>query len=175
MIAIKIKESCPVEGSKFFGAAFLPDKLIESDEFSFGEVFICQINLSELAPFDKKGLLPDSGWLYFFMDFDCKPVKGIVRYSESADAYTFFNEDAELDYDVETEYAVEFSDGEADNGVFAGHKKLYDNEVCLLKFTPDTLGDMDFLSGTNGSIMFVIDRESLSKRQFDKAFLINVD
>ena len=175
MIAIKIKDKCDITGSKFFGEAYLPEKWIEGDEFSYTEVFICQINLEEVAALDEQKLLPDKGYLYFFMDFDVKPVNGIVRYSESPDACTFFNEDAEADYDVETEYAIEFfKAGDAPAGLLAKHKKLYDNEVCLLKFTPDTLSDMDFLSGTDGAIMFVIDKEALKRREFDKAVLINV-
>lgn len=175
MIAIKINNACGVADSKFFGEAYLPESWLDSDEFSLTEVFFCQINLEDVAKFDEQKLLPDKGYLYFFMDFDCKTVKGIVRYAESPDAYTFFNEDAEVDYDVETEFGMDFYP--ADNaavGLLAKHKKLYENEVCLLKFTPDAFADMDFLSGTDGAIMFVIDKEDLKNKKFDKAFLINV-
>ena len=175
MIAIKIDNDGKLNGSKFFGEAFLPESWIAGDEFGCFEVFICQIDLEEVAPFDKNGLLPDKGYLYFFMDFDSKPVKGIVRYAESPDASTFFNEDADVDYDVETEYVVDFYGADdAPVGLLCRHKKLYDNEVCLLKFTPDSLADMDFLSGTDGVIMFVIDKDDLKNRRFENATLISV-
>ena len=175
MIAIKTENVRDVTDSKFFGEAYLPERWLDGDEFSLTEVFFCQINLEDVAKFDEQKLLPEKGYLYFFMDFDCKPIKGIVRFSDKPDAYTFFNEDAEVDYDVETDMGIGFyAADDAPVGLLCKHKKLYDNEVCLLKFTPDALPDMDFLSGTDGAIMFVIDKEDLKNRRFDKAFLINV-
>ena len=173
MIAIKIDDKAL--SSRFFGEAYLPESWLGSDEFSLTEIFFCQIDLEKIAPLNKSGLLPDKGYLYFFIDFDVTPVKGTVRYAPDPDALTFFNEGAESDYDVETARGITFYEAEtADNGLFEAHKKLYDNEVCLLKFTPNTLPDIDFLSDTDGAIMFVIDKTDLLNRRFDKAFLINV-
>ena len=75
MIAIKINNACGVADSKFFGEAYLPESWLDSDEFSLTEVFFCQINLEDVVKYDEQKLLPDKGYLYFFMDFDCKPVK----------------------------------------------------------------------------------------------------
>ena len=174
MISIKRASSAENVGGKLFGEAFMPEKWLENDEFSIGEVFFCQIDLEKIKAFDKDGLLPDKGFLYFFIDFDENPAKGVVRYSETADALTPFNEECELFYDVETEVPLELRSGESENGLLAYDKKLLDNEVCLLKFTPNTLDGVDFLSDVDGSLLFVIDKEALKKRRFDKAVLINV-
>ncbi len=175
MIAIKTKNVSEVADSKFFGEAFLPESWLDGDEFSLTEVFFCQINLEKVAKYGGQKLLPEKGYLYFFIDFDLKPVKGTVRYAENPDACTFFNEDAEVGYDVEKEVGIDFYVADdAPAGLLCKHEKLYDNEVCLLKFTPDAFSDMDFLSGTDGAIMFVIDKDDLENRRFDKAFLINV-
>lgn len=175
MIAIKIIDGDEITASKFFGRAFLPESWLGSDEFSESEIFFCQIALADLKGFEGAEVLPDEGYLYFFMDFDRRTVKGTVRFALSPDAYTFFNEQAEIDYDVETERLIGFYRADdADAGLLPRHKKLSDSEVCLLKFTPDRFDKMDFLSGVNGSIMFVIDAKDLKNRRFDKAFLINV-
>ena len=86
--------------SKFFGEAFVPEKWLYDGEFSPTEIFFCQINLEEAQNVEKCELLPQKGYLYFFFDFEDKIAKGIVRYSDSPDASTFFNEEAEIDYDV---------------------------------------------------------------------------
>lgn len=174
MISVKKTNNFREDGSKLFGEAFMPEKWLENDEFSIGEVFFCQIDLEKIKAFDKDGLLPDKGFLYFFIDFDENPAKGIVRYSEKADSLTPFNEDSELDYDVETEVPLAFSSAEGENGLLATHKKLLENEICLFKFTPNTIDGVDFLSDVDGSLLFVIDKKALEKLDFEKAFLINV-
>ncbi|MBR1890960.1 MAG: DUF1963 domain-containing protein [Clostridia bacterium] len=175
MIAIKTKPSDDEKAkSKFFGLADLPEVWLEGDEFSPTEILLCQINLEEISPFCGE-LLPKTGFLYFFMDLESSPVKGVVRYSEFVDANTLFNDGAEYDYDLLTPAVMEFSvEEKAENGLFSNEKKLLKNEVCLLKFTPDTLRGVDFLSGEQGSFCFLIDRSDLSKRFFDKAYLVNL-
>ncbi|MBO7368978.1 MAG: hypothetical protein J6U25_01675 [Clostridia bacterium] len=174
-IKISKSEQNDIESSKFFGQAFIPEKWLFGDEFSPTEIFFCQIRLADLNGLSPEGLLPEDGYLYFFFDFDCKPAKGIVRYSRNPDSYTFFNEGAELDYDVETEYPITFEAASvAENGMFLKEKKLVENEICLLKFTPDSFSGMDFLSGVAGCVCFVINEPDLLAGRFDKAFLVNL-
>ncbi len=176
MIAIKSKNAPLSENaSKFFGEALVPESFLNGDEIALGEVFLCQINLEELKAVSKETPLPDSGFLYFFIDFDFSPAKGVVRYALSPDCVTPLNEGSELDYDVETEIPISFSIAEeAENGLFSSEKKLHDDEVCLLKFTPSTLGETDFLEDVDGSLLFVIKKVDLKNGAFDKAYLINV-
>ena len=58
--------------------------------------------------------------------------------------------------------------------MFSKEKKLVGEEICLLKFTPDSFDELDFLSGVEGSICFVIDKNDLKNKRFDKAFLLNL-
>lgn len=174
-IVIDGKKRAEIEASKFFGQAFIPEAWLKGGEFSPTEIFFCQINLEELQGLAPEGLLPKSGYLYFFFDFDFKPAKGIVRFAESPDASTFFNEEAEVDYDVETEYPIAFeAANKAENGMFCKEKKLIGEEVCLLKFTPDSFPEMDFLSGVKGSVCFIINKSDLLKKNFEKAFIVNL-
>ncbi len=48
-----------------------PAILIDNERYDLS--FICQINCAEIAPFDKDGLLPKTGMLYFFYDLDEMP------------------------------------------------------------------------------------------------------
>ena len=83
----------PPERSKCFGSPTMP--LSWSDDFYDGTMFFCQINLSELAPFDTDGFFKRDGFLYVLFDtdggeYDLLPI---VRYSDSPDAvFTDFNE-----------------------------------------------------------------------------------
>ena len=161
--------------SKFFGQAFVPEKWLKDGEFAPTEIFFCQIDLEEIQKIEKTDLLAEKGYLYFFFDFEEKIAKGIVRYAESPDASVFFNEEAETDYDVETEYKIKFERAEKiENGLLSKEKKLVGDEVCLLKFTPDSFEEIDFLSGVEGSVCFVIEKGDLIKKRFEKAYLINI-
>lgn len=67
----------PVGSSKFLGN---PDvwegfewPAISCDGENYDLTFMCQINCAEAAPFDKDGILPKTGMLYFFYDLDEMP------------------------------------------------------------------------------------------------------
>ena len=72
------KSEAPLEKtrSKFGGTPYLPKDFVwpiyegkPSENISKAPLaFLAQINLEELAPFDKEGLLPKKGMLYFFYD-----------------------------------------------------------------------------------------------------------
>ena len=87
-----------LEQSKFFGEISLPERFLSSGEFSPDEMFVCQINLSEVRLYFKDFLLPSVGRLLFFIDL--KKKRPIVRYiNEECEAYTSFNDD--LDFDID--------------------------------------------------------------------------
>ena len=176
-LKIKIDKNGQTEvgSSKFFGQAFVPENWLYKGEFSPTEIFFCQLDLSEIQKVEKTDLLFEKGYLYFFFDFEEKIAKGVVRYAAEPDASVFFNEEAETDYDVETEYKIVFERADKiENGLFSNEKKLVGNEVCLLKFTPDSFEEIDFLSGVEGSVCFVIEKGDLIKKRFEKAYLINI-
>lgn len=68
-IGIKLKRArgrFDPAASKFFGAPTVP--LEWEGSFYDEELFLCQIRLSDLAPYDKEGRLPHEGYLYIFLD-----------------------------------------------------------------------------------------------------------
>lgn len=71
------KTKLPAGASKFMGSPDVWDGFEWPHFEESGEVydltFLCQINCAEAAPFDKSGLLPGSGMLYFFYDLDGMP------------------------------------------------------------------------------------------------------
>lgn len=56
----------PVCSSRFWGSPDLP----AGYKAPRGMRFVCQINLSEVAPYDPQGMLPHSGMLLFFAKID---------------------------------------------------------------------------------------------------------
>ena len=176
MIALKKIDGGNKESSKFFGEAVFPESWLTGDEFSEEEVFFCQINLKEISPLDKSGLLPKEGYLHFYFDYSSNKAAGKVRYFAEGDASTCFNEENDLtSYDIESECYLGFFETErAENGLFLRHDKLYKNEVCLLCFTPNSFEDVDFLCDVKGKVCFVIDERDLKKRAFDKAYVVEL-
>ncbi len=64
--------------SKFFGNPHLPKdftwpEYTDSDGENYYMDFICQINCRDIAPFDKDGLFPKEGILYFFYPLEDTP------------------------------------------------------------------------------------------------------
>lgn len=69
------KDEIPVGSSKFGGIPDLPDGFAwPRREEGNPLVFLCQFNLAELAPYDRDGLLPGEGMLYFFYDVEPMPT-----------------------------------------------------------------------------------------------------
>lgn len=184
-------EDCELDQSKFFGEILLPEKWLMENVFSPDEMFLCQINLENLYEKVGKTYLPERGMLYFFIDYKKKPLP-VVRYcDEDVDAYTCFNEDWEGDYDVFTEWALDYelynqSDKNAEktgNGftLYKGAEEefsemlckedfLSDDEIVLLKFAPNT-SEIDFMSYEEKSVYFIIKIEDLKKQDFSNVTL----
>ncbi len=77
--ATRCEQKLPVGSSKLLGN---PDvwegfewPAAELDGELYDLTFMCQINCAELAPFDRDGILPRSGMLYFFYDLDEMPYE----------------------------------------------------------------------------------------------------
>lgn len=186
-------EDCDLEQSKFFGEILLPEKWLLEDAFSPDELFLCQINLDDLASSVGKTLLPDHGMLYFFIDYKKKP-QAVVRYFDGEiDAYTLFNEDWEGDYDVITEWAIDFSScldkpsfriekgtnvqplhdfstRENFNAMLVKDENVESGEIAILKYVPDA-SDMDFLSGTEKTLYFIMKESALKESDFSSVTL----
>lgn len=165
-------EDCDIEVSKFFGEILLPEEWLEKDVFAPEELYLCQINLQEVYESVGKTLLPESGLLYFFIDYTEKKPKAVVRYYDGeADAYTMFNEDWEGDYDVYTEWPMTFELGNDGTALLCKDENVNDGEVALLRYLPSSI-DIDFLSDGETSLYFIISEDDLKKGNFNKVRLL---
>lgn len=68
-------EKLPATASRFWGNPAMPEDLdwpgyTDDDGDELDYVFVCQINLEELAPYDTDHVLPSSGLLLFFAKID---------------------------------------------------------------------------------------------------------
>ncbi len=175
-MSVKIKTGgfADLDASKFFGEILLPEKWLKDGIFGETEIFFCQINLEDFSSYDVGNLLPHEGMLYFFLDLEKVPAEGIVRYFDGLpEAYTDFNEEADAGYDVETELPIVFEQGADEKTAMLCHdEKVFDNEVCLLRFCPREFEELDFLSDIDGNVYFVIDKDSLKKCDFTAVKLV---
>lgn len=171
-IKIKINDSdCDIESSKFFGDMLLPEKWLIDDVFSPDEMFLCQINLEEVYEAVGKTLLPEEGMLYFFIDYKKKPLAAVRYSTEEADAYTCFNEDWEGDFDVYTDWEMEFSfDAKTKSRLLCKDANVSEGEIALLKYVPNE-SDMDFMADSGKALYFIINEIDLKNKDFSKVKL----
>ena len=106
-IGIKVKKA-PADYdlgvSKFFGTPTVP--LAWEGDFYEDEIFLCQINLADIAHLDKENRLPHAGYLYIFLHTDGGD------YNLEADV-RYFDGDPELaidDFNLEVEGYERFND-----------------------------------------------------------------
>ncbi len=180
-------------GSKWWGDPDMPENMQyptmqvteEGETYDYPLTFICQINCEDIAPFDKEGLLPHEGMLYFFAAVDDyigyeSPVsnpagewpKGrlMVKYAKTINFETFQtcmlvdDEDGQL---TEPELEIVFSECADDEPCI---KMLSNAEVPehlnLLSLVSDVVGGLDFGSG---SLDFIIKESDLGYGNWKKA------
>ncbi len=106
-IGIKVKKAPAnynLGASKFFGAPTVPVEW--EGEFYEDEIFLCQINLADVAHLDKENRLPHTGYLYIFLHTDGGD------YNLEADV-RYFDGDIELaidDFNLDIEGYEKFND-----------------------------------------------------------------
>ena len=168
---IKIKRGVVphYSSSKFFGETTMEREWLDCGLFSPTDVFLCRINLEDIKGLSGAEVLPSDGALFFFIDIESEPVDCKVLYSKTADHLVDFNEEADLDYDLSEDFAIGFSEGEKNTAMLVRDDKVYENETCLLRFTPSEFEEIDFLSDMDGSLYFVIETSALKKLDFSAA------
>ena len=166
-VKITVKDAdCDMEASKFFGEILLPEEWLEKNVFAPEELYFCQINLQEVYEAVGKTLLPETGMLYFFIDYTRKKPEAVVRYYDGEpDAYTMFNEDWETDYDVYTEWPMFFELADGGAALLCKDEKVSDDEIALLKYDPKSLG-IDFLHESEKCLYFIISVNDLKNADF---------
>ncbi|MBE6634383.1 MAG: DUF1963 domain-containing protein [Ruminococcaceae bacterium] len=106
-IGIKVKKA-PADydlgASRFFGTPTVP--LAWEGDFYEDEIFLCQINLADIAHFDKENRLPHTGYLYIFLHtdggdynleadvrcFEGEPELAIDDFNHEVEGYERFND-----------------------------------------------------------------------------------
>lgn len=172
-IGIRLKKVCSEHDlsiSKFFGIPTLPKGVAET--LSPDAVFIAQINLKDIIPFDKDNKLPHEGYLYFFMETEDETPyshkEAVVIYSnqEVEIAIDDFNAESPISEGLNDDYAIEFF--EIDDS-YTGIKLLgvpsdwnYQDEPkeLLLQYDPLDTDDLDFFSYMDGYIYFFYKNEN---------------
>lgn len=176
LIKMPFDDETNLAESHILGCPDVPSKWNDDAIFFNDEVFVGQINLSEV----KHPTLPSEGVLYFFFASMSKPYRGIVRYAtdltnlERID----FNEEAPLEFNYNQEYKINFVDGDSDVALlgkmpkFNGYKPT-SNEICLLKLDFKNYPDIDLFKDLTDPVCFLIKKEDLEACAFDKAYLAN--
>lgn len=165
-MAIKIKvkkapENYDLAASKFFGSPTVPNDW--ADDFDEDVIFLCQIRLADIAPYDKENRLPHTGYLYIFLDTyeGAYNLQSIVRYYAGEPDTVIDEFNAEVpDYERFTEaWLMEFEetdDEEICTRLFGVPSDWnYEDEPPKLLLQYDPLdSDMGFLDYIDGFIYF---------------------
>lgn len=99
----RVADDSDIGASKLFGTPTVPPDI----EYYDGELFFCQIRLSDISELDKEGILPHSGYLYVFLDvsneehpmsaevryFDGEPTVAIDGFNSELGKYSRFTDD----------------------------------------------------------------------------------
>lgn len=177
-IGIKVKKAPKkyyLGASKFFGSPTIP--LSWKNDFSNDQIFLCQINLEDIAHLDKSNELPPHGYLYIFLHtidgyynlkadvryFDGEPELALHDFNAMVKNYQNFND----------AYLMEFyqADNDATCTRLLGEPSdwNYENNPPKLFLQFDPLdSDMGFLDFLDGFIYFFFDK---NKKDFNKIFI----
>lgn len=195
-------EKLPLGASRFWGNPDLPEGINypmyiddEGDEYPY--VFICQLNMAEVAPYDRNSLLPHKGLLLFFAKIDhylglfedTDYVSGYISDSDAVKVLYFPNpenlrevvlvddDDQQISpQEHQISFSLDFPDLCDDHALLAEptHREWetwdppYEKWEILLQI--DSFCGMDFnLNFMDcGVLDFLISPEDLKKRQFDR-------
>jgi hypothetical protein len=166
----------PVPGvSKIGGLPNLPDDIDWPRYQGEPMLFLAQIDIAFVAPFDNKRLLPPSGLLYFFLkdrmtDFrspESQRMSGVL-YNDASPPYP----KARRLLDLETQYEPRpirfnrlFSTELGEDHKLLGQLDGIDDWFLLLQL--DRIWDNTIHDGPYGKLYFWISRADLSCRNFD--------
>lgn len=171
---LPIDDECELGSSHILGCPDVPSNWNDEAIFYNDEVFIGQINLQDIS----SELLPKEGILYFFFASLSNPFRGIVRYTNDLSNLERidFNLDVSFKANFEQEYSVSFVD-EPGNIEILGKLPKFKNykpskdDVVLLKLNFVDYPNIDIFKDINEEICFLIKKEDLTNKKFDKAFL----
>ena len=168
-IGIKVKKApggYDLGASKFFGTPTVP--LAWEGDFYEDEIFLCQINLADIARLDKENRLPHTGYLYIFLHtdggdynleadvryFDGEPELAIDDFNLEVEGYERFNDAYLMEF-----FAVD--ENEVCTRLFGVPSDWnYEDEPSKLLFQFDPLdSEMEFLDYLDGFLYFFFGKD----------------
>ncbi len=157
--AIRIKlTKAPEEHDYFVSKFFGPPAIPKEWEADFAEhiVFLGQLRLDEVAPYDTDNRLPKTGYLYFFLDTELYPYDVWVRYYDGEPDLVVedFNAYDHVFGHLTSSYLMSFEpcdEYESCTRLFGFPANGYDEDDAPLLLQYDPLdNEMDFLKEVDG-------------------------
>lgn len=185
----RIEEEGPenYECSKLLGSPVFPEGFLGSGEdylLTDDDFFIMQLNLS-----DVKGCceyLPDSGFLYFFLDVDDLTPKVLYTEDEVIEVIDDINECFDGEYGKTDAYELVFGSEDQDGHLLLGE---LDEDIGLEGFTdtdgyvtllqidalelPDEILRLETICRLDGYFVFLIKEEDLKRRDFSRVIFVD--
>ena len=153
--------------SKFLGAPTMPEDWLLDDTLSQDDFFFCQIKLSELREHTTCTLLPEKGFLYFFLtkESDESFIPNVRLTTEEPDTLIDdFNFGFDFLENPDDEYSIDFSNENesAETSLFIEDGDSY----ILLRYDPLDDDMPSFLQETEKQAFFRISKSDLEKLDF---------
>lgn len=172
--------------SKFLGSPTVPLHFLDDHPLSDDDFFIAQINLEDLK--GKQTLLPDKGFLYFFLDVDTLEPTVYFTEDEPAEVIIDINESFEGEYGATDAYQL-FFDSDLDEGHYLlgevnpdvgleGYTDL-NGKLTLLEIDalaiPEEIFSFYSIARGSGRYTFLIKESDLLKRDFSRVEMIDCE
>lgn len=170
MIGIKVEKAhgeYDPGTSKFFGSPTMPEEWLADGTINDEDFFLGQLKLSEFKSYDKSGLLPQCGFIYFFLTFEDGSFIPNVRYSPEEPDTLIDDFNAGFDFlgDTETEYSIDFF--ETSDACDGTRILVEDGEsITLLQYDPLDDNMPSFLANTEKIAYFTMSKDALKKLDF---------
>lgn len=180
----KPKDKLPAGSSKLFGDPHVWDGFewpyIEENGERYDLTFLCQINCAEVFPFDKEGLLPETGMLYFFYDLDTMPEapdeksSRVLWYNGELSAlHEMILTDEDGNSLAFSEQRIDFDVADSDEkspplllGEMTQSRDFIKDYLPLLCIGSLETEDAEIRFKGNGTLCFYIEKEKLGVRDF---------
>ncbi len=155
--------------SKFFGSPTMPEEWLADGTINDEDFFFCQLKISEFKKYDKNGLCPQKGFIYFFLTFENGAFIPNIRYSSDEPDTLIDDFNAGFDFlgDTEAEYSIDFRDC---NTAEDGTRVLIEDgeDLILLQYDPLDDNMPGFLADTEKIAYFTMKKEDFKKLDFSK-------
>ncbi len=155
--------------SKFFGAPTMPEEWLTDGTVADDEFYFAQMRLAEIAPYDTEHLLPETGFLYFFLAETDGGFRANVRYfdGEPETLVDDFNEGFDLGDDTLADCSASFEETEdAPDGTALLRRD--GGEIVLLQYDPLDESKPEYLADTEQVLTFRIAPDDLRAKAFDR-------